>query len=136
MIHLLIYCTKHFTKDSLLRGLEVVENELRQSREMTRTKIDFSALNIWPNLSRNTSGSWDFSSSSKAKKDRKIEGVTLLVKREKGGKKVFKCWTCDDYGHYAYKFLKREKKYNGNDKPRKVESVCMQMKIIILMNKH
>ena len=32
MIQLLISCTKDFTKEKLLRRLEAVENELRQSR--------------------------------------------------------------------------------------------------------
>ena len=41
------------------------------------------------------------------------------MRREKGGKKIFKYWTCDEYGHYASKFPKREKKYKGNYKPRK-----------------
>ena len=46
MIQLLISCTKYFTKETLLGRLEVVENELRQSKELTRTKIAFGALNI------------------------------------------------------------------------------------------
>ena len=35
------------------------------------------------------------------------------------GKKIFKCWTCDEYGHYASKRPKREKMYKGNHKPIK-----------------
>ena len=47
------------------------------------------------------------------------EVVAFLVRREKGGKKIFRCWTCDEYGHYASKCPKMEKKYKGNHKPRK-----------------
>ena len=86
MTQLLISCTKDFTKESLLGRLEVVKKGLRQCRELTSLKTTFSALNIWPSLSRSTSARGDFSSSKKFKEDRKIEeGVTLLVKREKGG---------------------------------------------------
>ena len=53
------------------------------------------------------------------RKTKKIEGVAFLVRREKGGKKIFKCWTCDEYGHYASKCPKREKIYRGNYKPIK-----------------
>ena len=54
------------------------------------------------------------------KKDKKIEeGIALLVRREKDGKKIFKSWNCDEYDHYAYKFPKREKKTRGKFKPRR-----------------
>ena len=87
---------------------------------MTKLKTAFSTLNIWPILSRSISARGDFSSSRRFEEDRKIEeALALLVRREKGGKKNFKCWTCDEYGHYAFKFPKREKKYKGNHKPRK-----------------
>ena len=119
MIQLLMSYTKYFTKETLLGRLEAVENELRQSGELTRTKTTFSALNIRPSLSRSTSARGDFASSSRSEEDRKIEGVALLVRREKGCKKNFKCWSCDEYGHYASKCPKREKKYKGNHKPRK-----------------
>ena len=77
-------------------------------------------MNIQPVLSRSTSTRGYFSSSSRSEEDRKIEeGVALLVRREKGGKNFFKCWTCNEFGHYASKFPKREKKYRGNFKPRK-----------------
>ena len=42
-----------------------------------------------------------------------------MVRREKDGKKIFKCWTCHEFGHYASKCPKREKKYKGNYKPRR-----------------
>ena len=29
----------------------------------------------------------------------------------------YKCWTCDEFSHYASKCPKREKKYKGNFKP-------------------
>ena len=45
--------------------------------------------------------------------------VAANLRREKGGKKIFKCWTCDEYGHYASKCPKREKNYRGNFKPRR-----------------
>ena len=96
----------------------------RQSRELTRIKIDFSALNIRPSLSRSTSARGDFASSNRFEADKKIKGETLLVRREKWGKKIFKCWTCDEYGHYASKCPKREKKYKGNYKPRK-DRLCL-----------
>ena len=117
---MLISCTKDFTKETFLGRLEVVENELRQSKELTRLETNFSAFNIQPNLSKTTSARGDFSSSSRSKEDRNIEEVVaLLVKREKGGKKIFKYLTCNDYGHYASKFPKREKKYKRNHKSRK-----------------
>ena len=72
MIQLLISCTKDFTKETLLGRLEAVENELRQSRELTKIEIAFSGLNIRPNLSRTTSAKGDFSSSNRSKKDGNI----------------------------------------------------------------
>ena len=110
MVQLLISCTKYFTKETLLGRFEVVENELRQSKELTKIETTFSALNIQPSLSRRTSVRGDFTSSRRSYEDRKIEGVALLIRREKGGKKIFKYWTCDEYGHYASKCPKREKK--------------------------
>ena len=120
MMQLLISCTKDFTKETLLGKLEAVENELRQFGKLTRTQTTFSALSIRPNLSRSISSRGYFSSSNISEEDRKIDDTTtLLVRREKGGKKIFRCWTCDEYGHYASKCPKREKKYKGNHKPRK-----------------
>ena len=76
-------------------------------------------MNIWPSLSRSTSDRVDIASSRKFDEDRKIEGVALLVRREKDGKKFLKCWTCNEFGNYASKCPKREKKYRGNFKPRR-----------------
>ena len=71
-------------------------------------------------MSRSTSARVDFSNSSRFEEDKKIEeGIALLVRREKHGKKIFNCWTCDEYGHYASKFPKREKKFRGKFKPRR-----------------
>ena len=92
MIQLFISCTKEFTKETLLGRLEVVENELRQFGELTRTETTFNALSIRPNLSRSTSARGDFASSSRSKEDKKIdEAVALMVRREKVGKKMFRC---------------------------------------------
>ena len=41
------------------------------------------------------------------------------MRREKDGNKIFKCWTCNEFGHYASKCPKREKKYRGKFKPRR-----------------
>ena len=76
-------------------------------------------MKIWPSLSRSTSARGDFASNNRFEEGRKIEGVALSVRREKGAKKTFKCWTCDEYGYYASKFPKREKSYKGNYKHRK-----------------
>ena len=32
------------------------------------------------------------------------------MEREKYGKNIFKCWTCNEYGHYTSKCPKRERK--------------------------
>ena len=108
MIQLSISCTNDFTKETLLGRLEVVENKLSQSKELTKIEMTFNALNIWPSLSRSTSAKGDFSSISRDGEDRNIEeGITLLVRREKDGKKIFKCCTCNEFGHYASKCHKR-----------------------------
>ena len=39
--------------------------------------------------------------------------MALLLERVVDGKKIFICWTCNEYGHYASKFPKREKKFKG-----------------------
>ena len=41
------------------------------------------------------------------------------MEREVDGKKFFKCWTCNEYGHYASKCPKREKKFKGRFKSRR-----------------
>ena len=70
-------------------------------------------------MSRNTSSIGYFSSSSRSNEDKKIEGVALLVRREKDCNTILNCWTCNEFGHYASKYLKREKKYKGKFKPRR-----------------
>ena len=120
MIQLVIPYTKDFIKEMLLGRLESREVDLRQSRDLARVEIAFSYLNIWPNLTRSTSTHGDFVGSSRSNEDKKIEeGIALLVRREKNDKKIFKCWTSDEFGHYASKCPKREKKYKGKFKPRR-----------------
>ena len=105
-------CTKDFKKEMLLGRLEEVEARLRQYGDLTRVEIAFNSLNVWPSFSRSASTHEDFASSSRTRsdEDRRIEeGISLLVRREKDGKKIFKCWTCDEFGHYASKCPKREK---------------------------
>ena len=41
------------------------------------------------------------------------------MEREKDGKNIFKCWTCNEYGHYASKYPKRERKFKGRFKSRR-----------------
>ena len=41
------------------------------------------------------------------------------MRREKYGKKISKCWTCDEFGHYVSKYPKREERYKGMFKPRR-----------------
>ena len=108
----MISCTIYFTKETYLGRFKEIKNELRQSRELTRIEIAFGALNIQPILSRSTSVGGYFASSSRSDEDRKIEGVALLVRREKDGKKIFKCWTCNEFCHYASKCPKRGEKNN------------------------
>ena len=81
MIQLLIPCTKDFTKEMLLGRLEVAEEDLRQSGDLTRVETTFCALIVLSNLSRNASTHGDFSSSKKSNKDNKIEeGIAHLVR--------------------------------------------------------
>ena len=89
-------------------------------------------MNIWASLSRNTRARGEFSSSSRTNEDRKIEGVALLVRREKDGKKIFKYWTCNEFGHYASKCPKKEKIIRSLI-PEDLEIICMQMKMRNLM---
>ena len=69
------------TKETFLGRLEAIENELRQSGELTRTETTFSALSIQPNLSRSTSARDDFSSNSRSKEDKKIDEEKNEVKK-------------------------------------------------------
>ena len=110
MFQLLIPYTSDFTKETLLSRLEEVEVDMKEFEELAKVDIDFSALNVQPNLKRSTSVHGDFASSRKSDEDKIEEGVALLVKIENNGKKVFKCWTCSEYGHYASKCPKRENK--------------------------
>ena len=120
MIQLVIPWTKDFWKETFLLILEFLEEEMRQSGELARVETTFSALNVWPNLSRSVSTRGEFSSSSRSKEDKKTEkGITFLERREKYVKKIFKCWTSDEYGHFASKFPKREKRFRGKFKPRR-----------------
>ena len=117
MIQLVMPRTKYFTKEKFLGRLESIEVKLRQSRELARLETTFSALKIQPNLSRSASTREDFVGNNRSNEDKKIkEGLTLLVRREKDDKKIFKCWTCDRFGHYASRCPKREKKYKGKFK--------------------
>ena len=47
------------------------------------------------------------------------EGITLLIIRESNGKNIFKCWACNEFGHYASKCTKREKNYKWKFKSRR-----------------
>ena len=79
---------------------------------------------------RSTSLHGDFASSNKSNEN-KIEGVALLLKREIDGKKSFKCWRCNEYGHYASNYPKREKKFKGKFRSRRsrdLENTYMLMK--------
>ena len=81
-------------------------------------KTTFSAFNIKLGLARNTKAQ-GISCNNKIVEEKIQEGVALLVEREKEGKNIFKCWTCNEYGHYASKFPKRERKYKGRLKSRR-----------------
>ena len=41
------------------------------------------------------------------------------MEREKDGKNIFKCWTCNKYSHYASKCPKIERNYKGRFKSRR-----------------
>ena len=89
---------------------------------MTHVETTFSALSVWPSLTQSVITHGDFASSSRTRYDenKKIEeGIELLVRKEKKGNNIFKCWTCNEFCHYASKFPKREKKYKGKFKPKR-----------------
>ena len=120
MIQPVIPYTKNFTKEILFGRLKSVDEDPRKSRDLWRVKIAFSALNIWPNLTRSASIDGDFASSRRSNEDKNIEeGIGLFVRRGKNRKKIFKCWTLNEFRHYASKFPKREKKYKWKFKPRR-----------------
>ena len=60
-----------------------------------------------------------FSSSSKTVEEKIDEGVALLFEREVDGTKIFECWTYNEYGHYASKCPKREKKFKARFRSRR-----------------
>ena len=69
-------------------------------------------------MSRSTSKHGDFVGSSRTRSnvDKKIEeGIP-------DGKNIFKCWTCNEFGHYASKCPKKEKKYKRKLNPRRPRS--------------
>lgn len=71
----------------------------------------FSALSAHPSLSRSARFIGDYASSrrSRFEEDRRIEeGIVLIVRREPNGKRIFKCLTCNKFGHYVFKCPKRE----------------------------
>ena len=86
---------------------------------MALVETTFSALSVKSSSTRKASAQNDSASSSKTIDEKIKEGVALLVEREVDGKKIFKCWTCNEYGHYASKFPKRENKYKGRFKSRR-----------------
>ena len=89
-------------------------------------------------MTRSATTHGDFFGRNISDEDKKIEeGIALLVRREKDGKKIFKCWNFHEFDHYASKCPKREKKYKGKFKPiRDRERIfCMQMKVKNLMRK-
>ena len=73
-------CTKDFTKETLLGRSKLEKENLRQSGELARFKIAFSALNILLNLTRSASTYGDFAGNNRANEDKKTEkGIALLV---------------------------------------------------------
>ena len=119
MIQLMITCTENFMKETFLGRLEAIELYLKQSGELEKGETMFNLLSVKHSLEKNTSAQGDISSSSKTVEEKIKEGVALLVEREKDGKNVFKCWTCNEYGHYASKCPKREKKFKGRFRSRR-----------------
>ena len=128
MIHLLIPYTIDFTKETFLGRLEAIEVDLEQFRELARVETTFSALNVRTNLTRSTSMHGDFSSIKKSNEDKIEEGVALLVKREKDGKKFFKCCTCMNMLIMHLSVLKDKINTKESLDLGDVEIVCMLMK--------
>ena len=119
MIQPMIPYTENFTKETLLGRLEAIEFDLKQFGELAKVETTFSALSIRPSLEKSTSAQGDIASSSKIIEEKINEGVALLLEREVDGKKIFKCWTFNEYGHYASKCPKREKKFERRFRSRR-----------------
>lgn len=122
MIEKVIPYTKNFSRETLLGRLEATKISLKQFGDLPRVETTFSAPSVWTTLSRSAKTNGDYSSNNRSRfdKDKKIEeGISLLVRRELDHKKIFKCWSCDEFGHYDSKFPKRVKKYKNNFKSRK-----------------
>ena len=83
---------------------------------MVKIETTFSALNFKPCLARNTKTQGDIASNSRSIEEKIQEGVALVVEREKDVKNIFKCRTCNKYGHYASKCPKRERNFKGRFK--------------------
>jgi hypothetical protein len=67
-----------------------------------------------------TSGDHASRNRGRTKEDNNIEeGIALLVKRDLEGKKILKCWICNEFDHYASKCPKRVRKYKRSFKPRR-----------------
>ena len=115
----MIHCTKNFTKETFLGKLEAIELDLKQLGEQAKVEIAFSALSVRPSLERSTSAQGDFASDSKIVEENIDECVALLLEREVDGKKIFICWTCNEYGHYASKCPKRGKNFKGRFRSRR-----------------
>ena len=64
------------------------------------------------------------------------------MRREKDGKKIFKCWAYGEFGHYASKCPKREKRYKGKFNPRRdsdrsclyANNLMRKVKVKVMMN--
>ena len=62
-------------------------------------------------LTRSASRDYASSSQTRVEEEHKIEeGLSRLMKREPKGNKIYKCWTCNEYGHYSSKCPKRVRK--------------------------
>ena len=83
---------------------------------MAKVEIALSALDIKLGLARRKKPWGNIASSSRSIEEKIQEGVALLLEREKDGKNIFKCWTCNEYGHYASKCPKRERKFKARFK--------------------
>ena len=106
MIEKVIPCTKKFSKETLLGRLEATKVNLKKNGDLPKIETTFNTLSMRPSLSRSvsTSGNYVGSNKEKYEEDVKIEeGIALLVKRELEGEKIFKSWTCKEYGHFASK---------------------------------